>query len=115
MYTRRKFGPRPSSVARALGVQSRENWQVTTGSVSDDLEPTGLIQTRNKFRIFKEHRQICRVCSTTNHHHHHHYHEQEKPPPHLTTSSHVLLLLLLSLELEVWHISTTATISSKLY
>ena len=28
---RRKFGPRPRSVARALGVQSREDWQVTTG------------------------------------------------------------------------------------
>ena len=31
---RRKCGPWPRSVARALGVQSLENWQVTTGSHS---------------------------------------------------------------------------------
>ena len=39
-YTRRhKCGRWSRSVARALGVQSRENLQVTTGSVFDDLEP----------------------------------------------------------------------------
>ena len=82
VYTRRKSGPRPISVARALGVQSREKWHVTTGSISDDLEPTRPIETRNNFRIFKEkehrHTCICTVWSTPSHHHHHH---QEKPPP----------------------------------
>ena len=43
-----------------------------TGSVSDDLEPTRPIETRNNFRFFEEHRQICRACSTPSHHHHHH-------------------------------------------
>ena len=32
-------GPWPRSVARALGVQSGENWETTTGSVSNHLEP----------------------------------------------------------------------------
>ena len=40
MYTRRKFGYRAGSVERALGVQSCENWQVITGSVSAEPEPT---------------------------------------------------------------------------
>ena len=39
------YGSRSGSVARALGAQSREIWQGTTGSVSDQLEPTGPIQT----------------------------------------------------------------------
>ena len=43
-----KRGPWPRSVARALGVQSRENWQITTGSLSDQLEPTRPMQTRKK-------------------------------------------------------------------
>ena len=77
VYNRRKFGPRPRSVARSLGVQSRENWRVTTGSVSDDLEPTTPIETRNNFRIFKEHRQIGSMCSTPGHHHHD---QQESEP-----------------------------------
>ena len=37
---RRKFGSRAGSVARALGVQSREIWQVITGSLSAELEPS---------------------------------------------------------------------------
>ena len=45
MYTRRKFGARPGSVARALGVQSRANWQVITRSLSAELEPTRAMET----------------------------------------------------------------------
>ena len=41
---RRNFGSRAGSVARTLGVQSREIWLVTTGSLSDQLEPTGPMQ-----------------------------------------------------------------------
>ena len=36
---RRKFGSRAGSVARALGVQRREIWQVITGLLSAELEP----------------------------------------------------------------------------
>ena len=43
---------RPGSVARALGVQSRELWQVTTGSLSDQLEPTRRMQTPTHFVLF---------------------------------------------------------------
>ena len=35
---RRKRGSRPGSMVRSLGVQSREIWQVTTGSPSAELE-----------------------------------------------------------------------------
>ena len=45
MYTRRKFGPRPGSVARALGVQSRANAQVITGWVSAEVEPCRTMET----------------------------------------------------------------------
>ena len=37
---RRKFGSRAGSVARALGAQSREIWQVITGLLSAELEPS---------------------------------------------------------------------------
>ena len=37
---RRKFGSRAGSVARALGVQSREIWQVITGLLSAELKPS---------------------------------------------------------------------------
>ena len=47
--TRRKFMSRPGSVARALGVQSRETWQVIAGLVSDQLEPTRPMQTPKMF------------------------------------------------------------------
>ena len=40
-----KCGSRPDSVARALGVQSREIWQVTTESLSDQPEPSRSIET----------------------------------------------------------------------
>ena len=43
--TRRKFGPRPGSVARALGVQSRANAQVITGWVSAEVEPCRTMET----------------------------------------------------------------------
>ena len=39
LYTRRKFGPRVGSVARALCVQSRAIWRVITGSLSVQPEP----------------------------------------------------------------------------
>lgn len=40
-YTRLTFGRRPRSLTRALGVQSRECWQVTPGSRSDLTPPRG--------------------------------------------------------------------------
>ena len=40
MYSRRKFGPRPGSVARTLGVQSRANRQVTTLSAEPEPRKT---------------------------------------------------------------------------
>ena len=49
-----KCGPWPRSVARALGVQSRdENWQVTTRSVSHHPEPTRPMETPTKFWKFE--------------------------------------------------------------
>ena len=45
LYTRRKFGPRPVSVARALGVQSRANWQEITGSLSAEPGPRETTET----------------------------------------------------------------------
>ena len=52
-----KCGPWPRSMERALGVQSRENWQVTTGRHSEHLEPSRRMQTHivnkcpDRFRI----------------------------------------------------------------
>ena len=43
--TRRKFGPRLDSVARALGVQSRASWQVITGSLSAEPQPRRTMET----------------------------------------------------------------------
>ena len=43
--TRRKFGARPSSVARALGGQSRATWQVITRLLSAEPEPCGTTET----------------------------------------------------------------------
>ena len=40
-----KRGPWPGSVARALGLQSHENWQVTTGRHSEHVEPSRPMQT----------------------------------------------------------------------
>ena len=40
-----KCGSRPGSVARALGVQSREIWQVIAGLLCNQLEPTRPTQT----------------------------------------------------------------------
>ena len=45
-----KYGPWPRSVARALGVQSRENWYITMGSLSYQLKPTKTMQTRKQSR-----------------------------------------------------------------
>ena len=57
VYTRLRFGPRPRSVARALGVQSREIWQMNHGvafrgakAERDHAKPT--------FMLF------CNFCST---------------------------------------------------
>ena len=50
-----KRGPWPGSLARDLGVQSRENWQTTTGLLSDHLEPTRPMQTR-KTKVNFRHR-----------------------------------------------------------
>ena len=40
-----KCGSRPGSAGRALGVRSRVIWQVTTGSLSAELEPTRPMET----------------------------------------------------------------------
>ena len=42
---RRKFGSRVGSMARALGVRSREMWRVITGSLSAELEPSKSMET----------------------------------------------------------------------
>ena len=42
---RYKFGSRAGSVARALGVQSRESWQIITGLLSAELEPSKTMET----------------------------------------------------------------------
>ena len=42
---RRKFGSRAGSVARALGVQSREIWQVIAGSLSAELHTPYVLST----------------------------------------------------------------------
>ena len=46
-----KCGFRPGSVARALGVQSREIWQVIAGLRSDQLEPTRSMQPPKYFLL----------------------------------------------------------------
>ena len=46
---RRKFGSRAGSVSRALGVRSREIWQVIAESLSAELEPE---QNNGKIHIF---------------------------------------------------------------
>ena len=48
VYSRRKFGPPPGSVARALGVQSRASWQVISGSLSADPEPNRTVENHPK-------------------------------------------------------------------
>ena len=48
VYTRCKFGPRPGSVARALGVQSRGIWQVPTGSHFASSSPAGQWKPHNQ-------------------------------------------------------------------
>ena len=52
VYTRLKFGPRPGSVARVLGVQSRAIWQVFPGSLSDELERTRRCGNPQSVRFF---------------------------------------------------------------
>ena len=44
---RRKFGPRPSSVARAPGGQSHASWNFFTGPLSIELEPSTSMETPN--------------------------------------------------------------------
>ena len=65
-----KCGPRPGSVARVLGVQSRTIRHATTLSIPDRLEPTRPVETpKNYFSIF---RIFMRVCPTPNHLQRHH-------------------------------------------
>ena len=59
----RKFGPWPRSAARALGVQSRENWQVTTGGHSEHVEPSRPMQTRVK--VLKNVRRVAHVVQNS--------------------------------------------------
>ena len=71
VYTinRRKFGPRPGSVARALGVQSRANWQVITGSLSAEPEPRKTMETPHLHFLAIAHScmmlPLYHICITT--------------------------------------------------
>ena len=49
-YTRRKCGPRPGFVARALGVQSRGELALSVGSISAEPEPTKPPETFRRLR-----------------------------------------------------------------
>ena len=51
---RRKCGPWPRSVARALGVQSREHWQLSTGRHSEHVEPPRPMQTRVRVKTVSD-------------------------------------------------------------
>ena len=55
---RRKCEPWPGSVARALRIQSHEIWQVTTGSLSDQPEPSESIETRHFSYFFSLSSQV---------------------------------------------------------
>ena len=44
---RRKFWSRDGSVAHALGVQSREIWQVNTGLLAAELEPSKTMENQH--------------------------------------------------------------------
>ena len=44
LHTTAQVRPRPGSVARALGVQTRQIWQVVTGSLSAELEPSKITE-----------------------------------------------------------------------
>ena len=48
----RKFGSRAGSVARALGVQSHETWQVITGLLSAELEPSRTVENPHICQLF---------------------------------------------------------------
>ena len=67
--TRRcKCASRPAPVARALGMQSRESWQVTTGSFSAELDPSKTIRNSHTYQnvnfcVF--HSAAVSVASTT--------------------------------------------------
>ena len=52
VYSRRKFGLRPCSVARTLGVQGRAIWQVITGSVSATPEPRTTMKNPHDEQVF---------------------------------------------------------------
>ena len=64
VYSRRKFGPRPGSVAR-LGVQSRASWQVITGSLSAEPEARRTMEQRKKMNSSGFSRIICCVQQLT--------------------------------------------------
>ena len=59
--TRRKFGSRAGSVARALGVQNRKTWQVTMGSLSTELMPSKAMENPH-ISCFAP---LCQDCSNT--------------------------------------------------
>ena len=62
---RRKCGPWPRSVTHALGVQSHEKWQVTTGSHFDHIEPSRPMQTHVKVKkMFDGLRMSFRILLT---------------------------------------------------
>ena len=60
VYTRQKFWPRPGSVARAQGVQSRASPQVIAGSLSAGPEPSRTMETP-QFNVF----YICSAPAAT--------------------------------------------------
>ena len=57
-----KCEPRARSVARALGLRSREFWQITTGNHSDLLEPSRTMETPS-FHIFLSAAVCCCIMS----------------------------------------------------
>ena len=66
MYSRRKFGPRLGSAARALGIQSRASWQVITGSLSVEPEPSRTTETQpKKMNLRCKFRMFCAVCNSS--------------------------------------------------
>ena len=63
------FGPRPGSVARALGVQSRASWPFFTRSLSAEPEPSRSMETlKCRFFIFSPLHRSAAVCEVPQHH-----------------------------------------------
>ena len=64
VYTGRKFGAWPGSVARALGIQSRAGWQVIARSRSASPKLTRILES-HIFKFFC--RSLLRCCVSMSH------------------------------------------------